>query len=685
MKLKGISLIVPISDLRPILAPLTRLQFLSPYAAIPGSTRLKGFGSAGERKLSNPWRAADTIFFYCNGAVELPKRLPDGAGVHLNIRRVYLDDAVTIRLDFALFASPRRHTRSAGHLETWVNDFWNGDFVFHDDHPLEPPVACPSAFEKVVNKLIKASSQGQSVRYDLVKALDPLLIVEVEADEEYLRNEPVPLDTERTLFAEVLRFSLSRFNREVKTVLVAHVPGHYLRQRQPEFVRLRYARLIPAWLHVDLQVLLSLMRHAHGTQTPRNLIAPYIDDLADSLSYVALASRKAGLSVGVFKNMYANSVDLAVEGLRNLGLAKAAEKLQSAFESPSDTTDSESYFQKPAVEKAGGELKYLPLDSLVREACQKFSSSLLGESTETNRYDDAAFRESAVRKAADVATRIPKAGPYVILSVGGADGTELFELMALTGSSSGVLLEFSERSVELATQEARRRGVFVETLTGDAMQKVNEAMRAAVSLSQKAKGIPVLVTIMALLHELPTRSPGFDLLDFFAALNKADILIGREPIEPPNWQEQVILSGDFDADLFVRFVNDIVVGRYQRLRSGSEKVSALRVAPHAVRAPRGVILEALVKVLYVPDLLYELNEWFTWFKPEQLIGAVRTCFGTTHHVDWEPITSQSIRKLWRCHALSAWKVHATEGAPAPLPIPASHLWYQATRNDLTRL
>src|SRR5882762_287290 len=112
MKLKGMSLIVPVADYRPILAPEARFQFVSPYVATPGWTRIKGFGVAIERKLRDTWRGEETVYFRCRGAISLPRRLPDtgfrvGAGVTKSCARAYFDDGPTVRLDLSVFTNPR--------------------------------------------------------------------------------------------------------------------------------------------------------------------------------------------------------------------------------------------------------------------------------------------------------------------------------------------------------------------------------------------------------------------------------------------------------------------------------------------------------------------------------------------------------------------------------------------------
>ncbi len=566
MKLKGLSLIVPLADLRPLCAPTTRFRFLSPYAAKLGLTRLKGFGAATFRQLPNPLRAAETIYFRCQGAVTLPGHLPDGAGVTRSSPRVYLDSGPTVRFDLSVFTNPRRQGPSSpGTFIDWFRGFWNNDFPFYDQGKTRE-LKCPSLLKELEWKLVRASTPSSTVRYDLVDLLPPLMIAIVQADDEYLKSPPTPLDGDRTLFSEIRPFTLPRLDQPVTTVVIAHAPGRYLQARHAEFDRLRKARLMAAWLHTDLQVLLNLAQRVHSGQADAAGVIPYVEDITDSLTYVPTMSAEEGLSIIAFSDLYEASVVRGCASLEGLGLVDAARKLRSALESP----ESRSGTKPRRSDAAGGHSLETPqsnkerasLDPLVTEALNRYARHLTIDGQNNVRYDDGAFRESAIRKAREIASRLPAVGPYVILSIGGADGTELFELMTLTKSSVGVLLEIADRSTGLARAEAKRRGIELVVLTGDANQKIAEAMEAAKRLAADAQGIPILTTIMATLHELPSRSHGFDLLEFFAALRETALLIGREPVEPANWSEEILLSGNFESNTFVKLANEVVVGTY---------------------------------------------------------------------------------------------------------------------------
>ncbi|SRR6266852_1736454 len=102
------------------------------------------------------------------------------------------------------------------------------------------------------------------------------------------------------------------------------------------------------------------------------------------------------------------------------------------------------------------------------------------------------------------------------------------------------------------------------------------------------------------------------------------------------------------------------------------------ISDNKVKGNRSVVLETLVKAFYHTDLLYELEEWSTWFSEEKISKDLHCCFDSTHHVNVEGRPSLSISRFWRLYGLQAERADTHES----LGMPASHLWYEAIRNDL---
>ena len=112
----------------------------------------------------------------------------------------------------------------------------------------------------------------------------------------------------------------------------------------------------------------------------------------------------------------------------------------------------------------------------------------------------------------DLKRRGFNAAHAVALSIGGSDGSDLRALMSQTGIRGGVLLEYDNDAAE----RARKKSPPLKVITGDATQQLDAALRAAKELVPAADTLIVLC--FGVLHELPTRSPGFDFDHFFDLL-----------------------------------------------------------------------------------------------------------------------------------------------------------------------
>lgn len=683
MKLKGLSLVLPLADLRPLCAPASRLHFLSPFTAKPAYTYLKGFGLCKERKLRIPWRPVETIFFECNRAVSLPQWLPDGARVTRVMRRAYLDDRVAVRFDFSIFTNPlHREPASVGTVDEWTRVFWETPLSIRSN-PIQE-VTCPTVLYQLASRFTAASTFGPDVRTDLVECLSPLVISVVQASKSELSEEYIPFDRKPSLFCRTRSLQLSRLPDSTPTLCLAHLPTEYFRPRDAAFQQLRWARSYVAWLHTELQVLASLTRRLHAVPAESELILRTVEVLVDSLLAASQRAESSGLHIRALEGLFLNTRTRIAESLVNLGLLECAAKLEAALPTQEPAYQSRAGTRPITAAHGGRTASPQPssLDELLETALTLFAKSVTGDvQPSPARYDDIVFRESARRKAQEVFLRLPAScyrRPPVIVSLGGADGTELFELLERTGSRHGVLLEFADRSTESARAQGAKRNVSVSILTGDAMQKLKEAMETARRMAAELADAPIIVTMMAILHELPTRSPNFDYLDFFTQLASAAVIIGREPVEPGNWSTEVLLSGNFSAQKFAHLASIVTskVLKPEDLGYGSRRVAPVSSA--CVRGHRALVLETLVKALYPNDILYELQERFTTIREDKLLRTLGVCFGSTHHVSSEPLTSISISSSWRRFGLTA----SACDDHRPLGKPASHIWYEVIQKQL---
>ena len=291
-----------------------------------------------------------------------------------------------------------------------------------------------------------------------------------------------------------------------------------------------------------------------------------------------------------------------------------------------------------------------------------------------SRYDDETFRASAKRKAVEVVRRLEShvrdCRELAIVSVGGADGTELFELCRLTNSRHGILVEYADRSMASARERAKAASVELVDFTGDVMDKLEEAVGTAIKLREAGRVTGVLVSACAVLHELFTRSHAFALHTYFSKLYQADIIVGREPIEPLDWPTRVLIQGSFDKASFSRLAELIRSKHFKE-----DEYMVQRLGETSVELHRALALETLTKAFYSEDFLYELGECVSSISHDQLLDAMRVSLGETHSdPDCELLTSLSFSEYWeRCRI----RVVGTDAKE--LHKPKTHMWYFARR------
>ncbi len=318
----------------------------------------------------------------------------------------------------------------------------------------------------------------------------------------------------------------------------------------------------------------------------------------------------------------------------------------------------------------------LTLDDLIQEALSRISAYLEGhQESNPKRYDDRAFKESALKKASRVLQHVPdevRRSRTLYISLGGADAEELFALLSTTGSKEAVLLEKNDQSVKRAEAKASANGYSFATFTGDLMEKIDDAMEYAEKRRKDGRIQHIVVTAHAVIHELYTRSPKFDLHSYFSKLRAADVVVGREPIAPYNWPELVILSGAFSADKYLRLA-EIVRDKVIR----DDSLLLIVVNDKSVKIQRSLCMETLTKAFYSSDIMYELGEYTTRINPDDLLGAMSVCLLETHEINSEMQTSESISRYWSQFAL---QVMTPERRLLDKPI--SHLSYFALKKGL---
>lgn len=261
---------------------------------------------------------------------------------------------------------------------------------------------------------------------------------------------------------------------------------------------------------------------------------------------------------------------------------------------------------------------------------------------------------SVINKAEDVINILHRMeidiSQAAFLSIGGADGTEIIEILTKTSSSYGILLEYDDDLCRIANERSKKlREAYkkeLQVLTGDAIQKADKAINIAAKWKSEEKINLLIVTIHALLHELPNRGSKItDLEGFLQKFIRNDIpivFIMREPCFPYDLPEFVYLSADCHPNSIV-FIADKIKARHPEFANVPEPLEF----HDKVKINSRLAIETVMKLLYVEEINYEINERITSYSDNEYIKSFSVVFGSENIVKYEKIQTDSFNKLWK--------------------------------------
>lgn len=295
---------------------------------------------------------------------------------------------------------------------------------------------------------------------------------------------------------------------------------------------------------------------------------------------------------------------------------------------------------------------------------QEYQSTFVEEGTRKAQYiiDDLRYRElKGDLRTADMG----------YLCIGGADGSEVKQILAETEISRAVMIEISDSAVERArvvAEEFRSMDKSFVVLQGDANARLGTALE---SLEQWcAEGIisGLVCSAQAVLHELPARSPGYNLARFLGMIFRhpgwtTRAFYSREPCAPVGWPDEIRLRiRGVEASQLVRAAKYI---RDRLTMTGQPEI----LASNWVQLPAVLAVETLHKLIRgnsIRRIGYELGEQLTSFDAlavqkhlESLIPGM--------HVTVDQITTSGFKK-----ALEEYGVEFVGQNSECLPIPRTH-------------
>lgn len=279
--------------------------------------------------------------------------------------------------------------------------------------------------------------------------------------------------------------------------------------------------------------------------------------------------------------------------------------------------------------------------------------NMLGEkSFGTNEQADyhESFRKSGMQKGQRALKIIKEKNidlsKSVYFSIGGSTGEEIEHVLKNSKINHGLILEFDPSAVneiirlQDRLKEMNKKIIYIP---GDAYQQSEYCRRLIEKLYNDGEIENVICSVQAVFHELPFRSPNFNLRHFLSTVlggwNRC-ILLCREPCMPVDWPEKVEISiTDISGKILCALAKDInkslvfnekeicEVGKYVQMSS-----------PLAV--------ETLFKIFYLKDYQHEIEEKVTVVDPNELILAIENQLGQGS-VTKSYINSESFERYYR--------------------------------------
>lgn len=243
---------------------------------------------------------------------------------------------------------------------------------------------------------------------------------------------------------------------------------------------------------------------------------------------------------------------------------------------------------------------------------------------------------------------------FAYLCIGGADGSEPEAILKNTDINHAIMIEIGDFAAKCARDRAaqlRQIDKYLYVLQGDAAQRLDDALSKLQELKNKHDIQVLVLSAQAVLHELPRRSPDFDMAVFLGrcfSIFEKNAFYSREPISPERWPDFVELSIPSvigtRLKVFSCLIND-------KLKISDRKPVA--VGSNYVYMENTLALEVLHKLLRcrsVRDFTYELNEQLTSIDTHQIQEIIEKDLGSGS-TRVEPFITEGFREEWKANCV----------------------------------
>lgn len=301
----------------------------------------------------------------------------------------------------------------------------------------------------------------------------------------------------------------------------------------------------------------------------------------------------------------------------------------------------------PLAEKIRAHLKayYLPEGIL----------SLEEEDTEYQANFDGVPKAKRVLEYLSTACDFPPE-KLAYVSIGGADGSELAFVLENSRLRYGILVEFSDCGAAMARKHRdalSTKGKELVVLQGDAMQRLEGCADKLREWKRVGFVDGVVLSMQSVVHELPYRSPGFDINVLLGRIFEPfDLRIfhSREPAKPMGWPSPVHLriQGIPGHVLWAisSHINDVF--------GFSDRVENL--ADNYVQMSSDLAVETLFKILYCSDserYRYEMGERLTAFDPQNFCRILGNYITVQENIEFQYLITETFRTRYKAIGVQA--------------------------------
>ena len=266
---------------------------------------------------------------------------------------------------------------------------------------------------------------------------------------------------------------------------------------------------------------------------------------------------------------------------------------------------------------------------------------------------------------------------FALISIGGADGSEIESLLRSGKIKHGLLLERSGSACTRARSRAtqlEKEGKSLEVLQGDAIDQIGDAFD--IVHSHGLSGI--IVSAQAILHELPWRSASYkDQNRFLGKVFRefpATLFYAREPCRPREWPPEVELH-----------VPTIRGDRLHQLMTMVSKHFGQSDAGFQVQPDDYVICESAIAVEVLHKLLrckttaefqYEMGERLTALDADETRQLLITFCTSASNVQTQWLSTDGFQASYAAAKIVARNPLSHK---AVLPVPDTHVLFKAIR------